>query len=106
MASPYLFTEGEKVNPLDGAVLADSGALSAGDWSVEIYASTGVAARIQLQHRNDANNQTLFQHAFAFGATTVPWHTKMKISAAEGERVRVVLDGLVIGRVQVTLDVR
>lgn len=78
-------TLGPQTNPLQGAVLADTGALqtdrAAGACDLFCLVSSTVAARLILERRNAANDATIFSQDFALpgqnGYNLHIWNTKM-----------------------------
>lgn len=78
-------TLGPQTNPLQGAVLADTGALqtdrAAGACDLFCLVSSTVAARLILERRNAANDATIFHRILLclgrMDTTFHIWNTKM-----------------------------
>jgi hypothetical protein len=81
----------------DGTVLADSGAMAAGDYLVYILAmgfDTAIFPRVALQRRDAANAVTVWQQQFV-GSVASPLNVMMgaKIRLELNERIRVLQVG-------------
>lgn len=100
-----LYTAGEQNTPSDDTVLADTGPHSAGDNQVNLYVSAAVAAKVILQRRNAANSATIWQQAFWLGALDSISPVFVTVHTDEDERIRVVTDGTILGKIQATLAV-
>jgi len=103
-SSTTWFTEGQKTNPSDNTVLADTGDLTPQVWNVTLVVSGTVLTKIKLQRRNVDNNGTLQTHEFSVNGNE-PFSTPiLKIDVLdEGESIRVVTEGTTLGQVQVSI---
>jgi hypothetical protein len=98
-------TEGLKTLPIGaGTVLADTGQLDAGNYSLlSLCMSASLAATFELQHRNAANNANIFSQRFYMSlvAPVVVDGTFYFTGVAQDERLRIVLiDALTLGNAQ------
>jgi len=93
-----IFTAGPLVAPIAGTVLADSGPLPAGPYSVQAFVSMGDSNFIQFQWRDVANAASLWtQDMFNIitnvgGPATVQFSARFQVANAN-ERFRVVIPG-------------
>lgn len=101
---PKTTTEGKKTNPTTSTVMADTGALPY-ECIYQVRAILGASdtATFQIQHRNAANdaNQVavvVYVPANASGEYLVD------VTAAAGERVRVMMDANLTGTAAATLN--
>ena len=94
-------TGGEFNNPADAAVLADTGPIpGGGDVSIKIVITATTAMMVLVQHRNAVNNVTVEQ----FRMKVPPNDTRSvdvgSLTLAGNERVRVLQEGAIAGRIQ------
>lgn len=92
-------TEGRKVNPLPGALLADTGPLSpSGAMNFVVIGSSTVVGFVALQLRDSANQNTITDHYIDLSDTI---HMKFEnMSFGDGQRFRIVVDLAIVGSVQ------
>ena len=85
--------QGKATTPAANAVIADTGALVAGDYLVEItmgFADTVLAGKgLACEHRNAANAATVAELGVCPAGTAAPIVYK-RVSVAANERIRVV----------------
>ena len=103
-------TGGLQTNPAAAAVLADTGPRSGPAGSTDtileliLLASASAACGVEIQHRNAANNASVWQHAFRVAADS-PLCLPLPVTIANGERVRVVMLTNPTGQVQASLRI-
>lgn len=92
-------TEGRKVNPLAGTLLADTGPLGTGGaMNFVVIGSCTVAGFAALQLRDSANQNTVTDHYIDLKDSI---HMKFEnMSFSDGQRFRIVVDLAIIGAVQ------
>lgn len=97
-------TEGIKSNPLNGAVLADTGAFGSDtSGNIKVIVASTVAGFATFEHRNAANDTTIKAQAFPVSANGVV-DVEFMVAPAQGERFRLVTTGLVVGQIQGSLS--
>ena len=99
------FTAGVQVNPAAGAVLADSGALAAGQTEVTVIFGGNIAAVATIEHRNAANTANLNSQVIACLANDVIQAKLPGVPIAASERIRVTLNATIVGSVQASVFV-
>lgn len=87
---PDIFTAGVQIAPAISTVLADTGQLSIGFYTVISLISIGEGARISLQWRDAANAVTLMDHQFFAGPTLNPFFSARFAIENDNERFRVI----------------
>ena len=103
---PYR-TEGVIVNPIAGALLADSGALSAGVHEFEIVVGSTVAARVNFEWRKADSTVKHRQPIFLLASSSFAHRhgEGFSIVCEAADRFVVVADAIVAGSVSATLTV-
>lgn len=101
---PILASEGETTNPLDSAVVADTGALNAGIYEFRIYIGATAAAHFMVQRRNAANGANVGVTPVFYAAAGQTGCYPLTITLEDGERVRVILDDALTGDCAVTIN--
>lgn len=93
-----------QTNPADTAVLADTGALPAGNYLVGVTGCASAAEVYDVQHRNAANAATLkTQRRRVRALDNDDFLFPNKITLALNERIRVVQAGALVGEIQVSI---
>lgn len=89
-------TTGPQPNPSANTVLADSGALSAGNYTALMIMSVREGTTnpsILIQRRNAANSANIWEHRYYFAVNTGNNETlSIRLELAVGERFRIVVD--------------
>ncbi|NVM23391.1 MAG: hypothetical protein HWN68_16600 [Desulfobacterales bacterium] len=96
-------TEGVKVNPTNGTLLADTGSLVAGLYDIDIIYTTSANAGGDIQHRNADNTVTVACHrvrGFTYSSFCFPLRS---YKIATNERFRVIQASDLTGSVQVSI---
>lgn len=88
----------------DGLLLADTGALPAAVYEADIHIENFPGAIVQLQQRDAANAVTVNFARIRLGTGEYK-QTFRAITLTAGERLRVVLDGAVVGEIKADLFV-
>lgn len=105
--APIIDTQGTKTNPTTATVMADTGALNSGIYDVLVMSSTDTAgAKMQLEHRNAANDGTV--------SDTAPWRLSANAPAEfkgiyfidHNQRIRVMMTSNLTGDAEATLFVQ
>lgn len=100
-------SEGQKVNPADGTVLADSGLMNAHvgrKLAPGLIVSSEQDANVVLLHRNAADNGNVWYQGFAIAGRRPFFLASCgAVALAPGERFRIETVGAVAGRIQATL---
>jgi len=99
-----IFSAGVVTNPAAGAILADTGPLPIGSYSVQVLFSIGEAAIEDFEWRDAANGANLMIHSFrnGTGLGTLGFSTRLNI-ANDNERFRVLNPNLGAANYQVTI---
>ena len=101
-------------NPADQAVLVDTAALAPGKYLAALIGYSTVAAIYDVQHRNAANtagvngptgNPRTQRRAVAANLND-DWVLPNEFPIERGERLRVVLQGAIVGNIQVAIFLR
>lgn len=98
-----MYSEGLKSGTIgSGTLLADSGDIfpAGGTPTFTVAISANVAAQVELQVRNAANNATDESFTFYVGATNPVFTGPIPLSISSHQRLRLVTGSLVIGSVQ------
>jgi hypothetical protein len=90
-------------NPSDGAVLVDTGVLTAGNYLFAITGTGSAAWVYDLQHRNAANDGNVDSQRRRPAAGNEDFPLPNKITIAAGQRLRAVLVGAVTGEIQMSI---
>ena len=85
---PDVFTEGEQVAPGAGTVLADTGPLPVGAYSVVMVMSAGESNRFDIQWRDAANGANLSQIRVRMVTNTFTFTSRFNVEN-ENERFRI-----------------
>lgn len=97
------YTEGEKVNPADGRVLADTGVVDTGNnMDATLILSSTVAARVVIQHRA-AGGRGKEQQVLRIPANITTIVPLGRQSLDPGDRMRVIQSGALVGLIQVSI---
>lgn len=98
-------TEGVKVAPVAGTVLADTGAIGlAGNYNFSVICAASTLAIVALEQRNEANTTTLKTQLFAVPATdTVMFSPRTSLLMQDNERIRLTVFLNVVGTVQCSM---
>ena len=101
---PGHVTEGEKADPPDNTLMADTGELTAGRIEVRVTIGASANAEFDLQHRNATNaaNTGAVQHLR--GAGTQSSEFVYTYSVAASERIRVVMGADLTGTAEASLQ--
>lgn len=99
------FTEGNKTNPTDATVLADTGALTPAIYEFTYILTASAATVFLIQHRNAANLASVaeFRIRVPAGETKTYSLGKKSIRTAN-ERVRIITEGVIVGAAQAMID--
>jgi len=94
--APVIASEGELTNPLDEALVADTGALPAGQYEVFALVGASAIAQIKMERRNRANSANV---GVVVGGLYVPANQTVPIAwtyeIMRDERIRLLLDDAV-----------
>lgn len=90
-------------NPADQTVLVDSGALTAGSYLFAVVGAGSVAWIYDVQQRDSANATSVDSQRRRPAAGNEDFLFPNKITLASNERVRCILQGAVVGEVQMSL---
>lgn len=102
--------DGEKVagsvltNPADATVIVDTGQLDEGNYLFGFIIENSVAANVDIQHRNSANNANIdfMRVRIANAGTEYPiFPSKIKIET--NQRIRLVMSGGITGEIQANI---
>src|SRR6266705_1326529 len=98
-------TEGEKTNPGAGVILADTGVLN--DVQSHYYSfvvTATVSASVNIEVRNAANDATLFSQSVKVLASDTKYIPVPTVyDSLPNGRVRIVMDTLIVGKVQAAI---
>lgn len=100
-----IHTEGEKSNPVDGTLLADTGQVLGGTLYVAVLVTGTLLTTVRIQQRNAANNGNIAQFLVKSPANDTKWIEIGAIPAQDNERIRIVTEGAHIGTVQALVSV-
>ena len=104
---PDLFTAGVQVNPADGDLLADTGQLPVGAYTLFAFISGSVDHNFHFQWRDSPNTADLFTNQF-FNVARNPFvfgPIRFDVLNAN-ERFRIEQEGALVGSVQASISVR
>lgn len=93
-------TEGLQTSPSTGTLLADTGEVPESNTEFTIVLTSTAVATVLLQRRNAANNGTLQEQIIKTLVNETQALQFGPIHCEEGERVRLVTSGLILGSVQ------
>jgi len=99
------FTEGEKTNPIDSALMATSGALAlAGNYEVIATIGASAPAHFALERRNVADDANVGNVPIIYGPAGQHGQYRFLFHVEIGERLRVIMDDALTGSAAVTLN--
>lgn len=101
---PILETGGELTNPADDAVVADTGALTAGIYEFRVGCGATAAAHFAVQRRNAANGANVGDVVILYAAAGQTGMYPLTYKLEEGERVRVIMDDALTGGASVFIN--
>ena len=90
-------------NPADQAVLVDTGALPAANYLIHVTGAGSVAWVYDIQHRNAANSANIAVQRRRCAAGNEDLILGNKLTLAKDERIRCVLQGTIVGEVQMSI---
>jgi len=91
-------TEGPKMNPANGTILADTGPADPRQYRFNMLVSASVGARIDMEHRDSTNTVTLRSFPlFVVAGTTFQMAQSGEVQLATDERIRLIINGAVVG---------
>lgn len=99
-----LFSEGEKTNPPDGTILAQTGILGDGQWPVMIVVAGTASTTLRFERRNIDNNGNVQSQLIKVPLNTTLSFRLGTVDHLAGEHLRVVTVGSPIGLVQATIN--
>jgi hypothetical protein len=100
---PALFTEGPQVNPTNTLLMADTGAVSGGNYEIRFIFTQTANAAWNIQHRNVANDASTVAMRVDAGAGQAS-EFSLLFRLAPSERVRVTNNGGFTGTGQVLMQ--
>lgn len=94
---PGIASEGDKLNPGSLEVLADTGALAAGNYEMRVFAGTTLSSSVLVQRRNAANaaNVGVAPRLYTAANLTAEYVFTFRLEASE--RVRVLMGEALTG---------
>ena len=100
-----VYTEGEKTNPTNGTLLADTGGIGyESTHSIEVLVTPAIVSGVViLQRRDYSNSTTVWEAKLKCPVDTSNIFRLSSIFLAGGERLRVIQDGTIVGKVQVCI---
>lgn len=98
------FTEDEQTNPIDSALMADTGALSAGSYEMLITIGASAAAHFAVQRRNSANDGNVGDVPIVYGPAGQSGQYRFLFKLEASERVRVIMDDALTGTAAVSIN--
>lgn len=91
-------SEGELTNPIDDALVADSGAVPyAGVYEVLLLVGASATAEFQVQRRNAANGANVGDTVILKAAAGQTAEYRLYINLDVSERIRIVMDDALTG---------
>ena len=103
--NPYfLASAGEQTNPVDEAVLADTGALNAGHYYGFATISASAAAQFRIERRNAANSAAVGAAHLVYVPAGDVRQIVFGFQLDASERIRVVMDDALTGTAGATLN--
>jgi len=97
-------TEGAQTDPADGAILVDTGQLSAGWYDFTIWmGSSAINGKIVLQHRNSLDTGNVKAHRFRIQANDTREFQLNNRGMEANERLRVISSPAFVGVVEVSI---
>lgn len=99
-------TEGEKTNPGNNDLLADTGPVPSGNTLFPniVVAAGAAASAVRVQHRNADNNATVKEFRIKTPANDTKVLYLGTLALGNNERLRVVQDGVYVGVVQALIS--
>lgn len=98
-------SEGEKTNPIDDALVADSGAVVYGGiYEVLVTIGASAAADVQVQRRNAANDANVGDTPVIKVPAGQSGQYRFWFNLAASERVRVVMDDALTGTLAASVN--
>lgn len=98
------FAVAEATNPVDDALVADTGALSVGNYDVIVTVGASAAAHFAVQRRNAANGANVGDVPILYAAAGQSGQYRFYYTLAEGERIRVIMDDALTGTVACSIN--
>lgn len=90
-------------NPADQTILVDSGAMTAGTYLFAVVGAGSVAWIYDVEQRNAANSANIDAQRRRPAAGNEDFLFPNKVTLAASERLRCILQGAVVGEVQMSL---
>lgn len=99
------YSAGEQTNPVDGAVLADTGKILTGN-NVPMYVivSAMVNCKVIIEHRDEPNTGAVVNQGLRCLANDTVVVPIGYIVLDLGERIRVVTSGVIVGAIQASIN--
>lgn len=99
------YTEGEKSNPADDLLMADTGAVVfGGNYEVTVTLGASAAAHFALQRRNIANDGSVGGVPILYGPAGATVQYTFVYRLESGQRLRVIMDDALTGTASVSLN--
>jgi hypothetical protein len=99
------YTEGEKTNPADDLLMADTGVLTyGGNYEVIVTIGASAAAHFALQRRNTADGANVGNVPIIYGPAGQSGQYRFVYKVEAGERIRVIMDDALTGTAAVSLN--
>jgi len=98
------YTEGEQTDPADDALMADTGALAAGNYEFVVTVGGSAAGDFAVQRRNAANNANVGTPVVIKGPAGQSGQYRYMTTLEAGERVRIVMDDALEGTAAAALN--
>ena len=96
-------TKGLLASPASGAVLADTGRLPPGHYTVALLVWTETGTDLVLQLRNEANSVNRLSQVIGVRATHLWLPIEYQIPVQTNERLRLVMRAALVGEIQASL---
>lgn len=99
-------SNGPLVNPTSGTVMADTGPLAIGAYSVLVLASASVVSAMDIQVRDSTNTITVNSQQLRLSLAVSQQIGEILIFVNDNERIRVVMAGTIVGTAQASVFTR
>lgn len=101
---PVLKSVAQATNPSSGNVMADTGALRAGNYEFRIFPGASATAEFAVQRRNSANGANVGDVVVLYGAAGQTGGYVLTYSLEADERIRVVMNASLTGTAAVAIN--
>jgi len=100
VGTTFWFQGSVLTNPADLTIVVDTGPMTAGNYLLSMLAAGSVAVVYDWQHRDASNTSTLHSQRRRWASGPIDDLFGNDIALASGERIRIILQGAIVGEFQ------